>query len=108
MLCYAPEVLICRQHREIMADAQLGQQRIDRAHLHASSPAAIPQFRRLDMIVAIRHQQGDRRKTVQKLIAALWSCEALKEFLQHKAGRQKSLAAFKSLDERFDLRARRR
>ena len=107
MIGDATEVLVGGQHGQIMADAQLGQQRIDRAHLHAASAAMIPQLGRPDMIVAIRHQQRDRRKSIQYLMATLWSGEALKQLLKHKAGRQQGLAAFNGVDERSDLPARR-
>jgi hypothetical protein len=100
------EVIVGCEHREGVAYAQLSQQRIDRSDLHAGSAAMIPQFRRPDVIVAIGHEQGHRRKSVYNLITALWSREALKQFLKHEARRQNSFAAFDCLDQRPDLRTR--
>jgi len=65
------EILVRRQHRQVMADAQLSQERIDCSDLHAISPAAIPERRRRDVIVAVRHEQRDGRKPVKNLIAGL-------------------------------------
>ena len=50
------EVYIGCQHRQIVAYAEMGQQRIDRSHLHAVSPAMILQLSRANMVVAVGHQ----------------------------------------------------
>ena len=105
MIGDAPEVFVGGQHCQVMAYTQLGQQCIDRAHLHTASAAMIPQLCRPDMIVAIRHQQRDRSKSIQNLIAAFGSGEALEQLLKHKAGRQQGLAAFNGVDECSDLPA---
>jgi hypothetical protein len=52
----AAEILVRRQHRQVMTDAQLGEEGIDCTDLHAVSAAAIPEIRRPSVIVAIWHQ----------------------------------------------------
>jgi hypothetical protein len=102
-----PEIVVGRKHRQIMTYAQLSQESINRSDLHAVSAAAVPQLRRPDVIVAIWHQQGDGRKSVENLVAGLRTQEALKKFLKDEACRQNHLAGFDCLDERPDLPGRR-
>jgi hypothetical protein len=102
------EILVRRQHRQIVAYAQLSQEGIDRANLYAVSSAAIPELRGCDVIVAVRHEQRDGGKPVQNLIARLRPRKTLKQFLKDKAGGQDGLAAAYCPDERFDFRCRRR
>jgi hypothetical protein len=56
MIGDTPEVYVGCQHRKIVADAQMRQQRIDRSHLYAVSSTVILQLSRANMVVAIRHQ----------------------------------------------------
>jgi hypothetical protein len=59
------EIIVAGEHRQVMANAQLCQQRIDRSDSHTTASAAIAQLRRMNVILAIGHQQGDRRKPGQ-------------------------------------------
>ena len=88
------EILVGGQHREVVAHAQLRQKRVDRPDLHALSAAVISQFRRMDVIVAIRDDERQRRKALDELGPAFGSGEALQKFLQDKARRQNYFAAF--------------
>src|SRR4051812_12437362 len=63
----AREILVGGQHREVMANAQLRQKRVDRPDLDALSAAVIPQLRRINVIVTIRHDERQRRKALQYL-----------------------------------------
>lgn len=75
------EILVRRQHCQVMAYAQLSQESIDGSNLHAVSSTAIPKLRRCDVIVAVWDEQGDGGKPIQNLIAGLRARKALKEFL---------------------------
>ena len=87
------EILVGGQHREVVADAKLRQKSIDRSDLHALSATVVPQLRRLDVIVAIRHDERQRGKGLDDLRPVLGPDEALQELLQNEAGRQKRFAA---------------
>jgi hypothetical protein len=65
------EILVCRQHRQFMAYAQLSQEGIDGADLHPDTSAASPEFRGCDVIIAVWHKQGEGGEPVQNLIAGL-------------------------------------
>jgi len=80
------EVAVGCQQRQIMADAQLGQQGIDSPDLYPPSAAIIPQFGGPDMIVAIGTQKRKRGKSIEYSAPSLRSREALQQFLKDKAG----------------------
>ena len=63
------EIPVARQHRQIAAQAELRQQRIDRADLNAAAPASVSQFRRVHMVALVRHQQRQRSKPFEDLSA---------------------------------------
>lgn len=105
MISDTSEVLVRRQHCEFVAYAQLSKERIDRSDLHTMSPAKISQLSRPDMIVTVRHHQGQRRKSAENLFATLGSREAVKQLLKHEARRQQRLTAFNRLDQRPDFSA---
>jgi len=56
-----------------MANAELRQQSIDRANLNAGATTNVPQLRRADVILAIRHKERHRGKSIQNLRAGSWS-----------------------------------
>lgn len=63
------EVTVGGQKNDVVSDAQLCEQCIDRAHLHACSSASVTQVRRRDVVFAIRLQQGQRSKALDDLCA---------------------------------------
>jgi len=52
------EITVCAEQDEIVPNAKLSEQRVDRPQLNSIAATPISQRRRLDMIVAIRKQQG--------------------------------------------------
>ena len=79
-----------------MTNTELGKQRIDRFHLHAVSPAMVPESGRLDVIAPIGHEQREYRKPFDDLLRGSWAREALEQLLEHEARGEDVLA---SLDE---------
>jgi hypothetical protein len=51
-----PEVAIGRQHREIVADAKLREQRIDCTDLNAGTAASVAQFGGIGVVVPVRNR----------------------------------------------------
>lgn len=64
---YQHEVPIGAQHREVVPQAQLGQQRVDRADLYAGSPATVPEVGGSDLIFAIGLQDWQGRESFDDL-----------------------------------------
>jgi hypothetical protein len=60
-----------------VADAQLRQERIDRANLNAMTTAGVAKRRGFDVIGSIGHEEGKRREPIQNLLTRFWSGEAL-------------------------------
>jgi hypothetical protein len=77
MACYTLKIPIARQHQQLMADTQLGQQRIDHANLNAMTTARIAKRRRFDVIGSVGHEEGECGEPIQNLLTRLWSREAL-------------------------------
>lgn len=98
------EILIGGQHGHIVAYAQLRQKRVDRRDLHAISAAMVSQLRRIDMIVAIRNDEGQGGKALDNPGTAFRPGKALKKLLQDKAGRQKRFAVPDGFNQRPDFR----
>jgi hypothetical protein len=90
-----------------VADAQLRQQRIDRANLDAMTAARIAKRRRFDVIGSIGHEEGKCGEPIQNLLTRLWSREALQELLQYQACRQDRFAALNRPEQGGDLWSRR-
>ena len=58
----ALEVIVAGEHQQVMTDAQLSKERIDCAYLYAMAPTSIAQFRRINVILSVWHQERQRRK----------------------------------------------
>jgi hypothetical protein len=77
MVCYTLKIPITRKHQQAMADAQLRQERIDRANLNAMTTAGIAKRRGFDVIGSIRREEGKCGEPIQNLLTRFWSSEAL-------------------------------
>lgn len=78
------EVLIGAQQLEVVGDAQLGDQGVDRAELHSRAPASVAQVGRGDVVVARRLNGGKRAKVAANLgLATLWQ-EALQKLMHNE------------------------
>ena len=103
MLCGVNEVLICAQKNEVMPDAKLRNQSVDRSDLHTRSATHVSHTRRCHMVFAIRLKQSQRRKPLHDLFACLGSSKALKKFLQDKTSRHDNVGARKRIFQRLHL-----
>jgi hypothetical protein len=77
MVCDSLEILIARQHKQAVADAQLRQERIDRANLKAMTTAGVAKRRGVDVIGSIGHEEGKCGKPLQNLLTRFRSRESL-------------------------------
>jgi len=77
MVCCTLKIPITRKHQQAVADAQLRQERIDRANLNAMTTAVIAKRRGFGVIGSIRHEEGKCGEPIQNLLTRFWSREAL-------------------------------
>ena len=92
MVCDAAKIQITRQHKQAMANAQLRQERIDRANLNAMSAARVSKGRGFDVIGSIGHEDGKRGETVYYLLTCFRTGEPLEKLLQDQSCSQDRLA----------------
>jgi hypothetical protein len=77
MVCYTLKIPIARKHQQAVANAQLRQQRIDRANLNAMTAAGVAKRCGFDVIGSIGHEEGKCGEPIQNLRTRFWSSEAL-------------------------------
>lgn len=90
------EVTIGCQQCQIVPDAKLRQQRVNRTELNPRTPTVIAQFCGIDIVPPIRNKQWERRKSLHEILARARSRETLQQFLQYKSGGDDRFAAVKS------------
>ena len=73
MVCDALKVVIARQHYQVVADAQLRQESIDRANLNAMTAACVADVSGFDVIGSIRHEEGKGGEPLQNLLTRFGS-----------------------------------
>ena len=93
------KVSVCRQHRKVVAETELRQQRIDGADLNAAAPAGVSQLGRLDMVAPVRNQQRQRGEAIEDLRAVPRSREALQKLLKNEPGGHEFLAHLDGTDQ---------
>ena len=79
------EVRIRREHCELVANAELGDEGVDRADLNPASAAGVPQLGRANVILAVRNQQGKGGEPLDDAVPSARAAETLKELLKHEA-----------------------
>lgn len=71
------EVLISAQQNNLVPDAELRDERVDRTNLHARPTARVSKTRRGNMVFAVRLDQRKRREALDYLRTCLGAREAL-------------------------------
>ncbi len=94
------EVLVRRQHHQVMANTKLREQRINCPYLYALLPAVIAKARGADMVLAIGHHQWDGRKPIYDLLLGLGTVKPLEQFLQDEPRCHHALARLEGTDQR--------
>lgn len=90
----ALKVAIGGEHRQIVANAQLGKQCVDRPDLNAAAATQVSKICGLDMIVPVRNDHRYRGKPIDNLLASLRPRKSLKQLLQDQARREDLLSSF--------------
>lgn len=97
-------MIVRAQEREIVPNAQLGEQRIDRTDLDTCSATLVSELRRRDMGLAIGLQQRKRREALDDLLARLGPGESLKQFLENHSRRDDDIRAHERVLELLNFR----
>ncbi len=103
-----PEVVVSRQQRQPVTDAQPGEQSVNRSDLDARTAAAVLQLGGPDVIVSVRNNEGNGRKAFKNLLTSRWSGKALQDLLQHQAGGDHGVSGFECPDQCAHFFGRRR
>ena len=93
------EVRISRQHSQFVTYTELRQQRVNCSKLDTFLPALVAERRGRHVIFAIRHDQWDRRKSINDLLLSLGTGESLQQFLKNQPGRHQSLTGLQGADQ---------
>ena len=83
----AGKVPIGREHRELVADTQLCEKRVDRADLNSAAPARGSEVGCVDVVSPIGHHERQSGKALHDALAGFRPGEALKQLLKDEAGR---------------------
>jgi hypothetical protein len=75
------EIAVGREHRQIVTNAQLSKECVDRSNLRAGSTAVVAQFGGIDVIVPVGREERKRGKSTQYLGSRFATLESLKQFL---------------------------
>ncbi len=78
-----------------MLNAKSRDERINRPHLDARTPAMAAKVSGLDIVVSIGNQHRQRGKFLEKFLAGLRTCKALQQFLEDESCCDDDLAAVK-------------
>ncbi len=78
-----------------MTNAELCNRSVNRADLHSSTTASIPQICSVDVILAVRSEDWQGRKPVDDVLACARSRKSLQQFLQDETGDHDGFPAFK-------------
>ena len=79
--CDSQKIGVGRQQGELGADAQLRQQRVDRADLKSAAATIVPQLGSSNVISALGHEERERRKPLDDCVSRPRPAEPLKQLL---------------------------
>jgi hypothetical protein len=100
------EIVVGREHDEVVSHAKLRQESTDRSDLCPGSPTSISQISGLDVIIAIGDKKRHCRKPIQNLRPSFRTRKALQDLLEHEARCNNRLARFNGSDQRPHFRHR--
>ncbi len=79
------EIPVCTQHDELVPDAELGEEGIDRAYLDAATTTVVAKICRRGVIFALGHEQRQRSESIENLLSRFRSVESLQDLLENQA-----------------------
>ena len=71
------KVVVGREQRQFVTNAELRKQGVDGANLHTGATAAIAQFRGVDVILPVRSQERQGREPIDDILTRARASEPL-------------------------------
>ena len=97
------KICIRGQHRQLVLDAELRKQRVNRANLYTVASAEILQFSGFDVSLSARHEEWQRGESLQNRVSRGWSGKPLKQLLKNQTGGDNLLFGRERLLKRIEL-----
>ena len=91
------KVLVRREQREFVTDAELCEQRIDSADLHPAATAAVTQLRGIDVVLPVGRKERQRCKSIDDVFACTRTSKPLQQFLQDQSRGYNGFVALQSV-----------
>ena len=104
MFCDMAEINVGGEQRQLVTNAKMRKQCIDRTRLDSARTTQISQFRSSNVIFPVGIQERKCGKAFDDLPFVLGTRESLQEFLQDQPRAQNPIARFEGLNERVHLR----
>ncbi len=86
MLCCMYKILVSSQQYQVMPDAELSDERVHSAYLHAGSSTGVSERCRGDVVIKVGMQQRKRGEAFDYLCACLGAVKPLQQLLQDETG----------------------
>lgn len=100
------EIVVGRQQRKLVANAELRKNGVDRANLQTGPTTAISQFRGIDVILPVRGQKRQGCEPVDDVFTRPRAGESLQQLLQDQPRSQDNIATFEGIAQCPYLRGR--
>jgi hypothetical protein len=80
------KVVVGGEHRQVVCDTELREQRIDRIDLYATAAALIPEFCRSYVVFPLRNEPGERVESLNDCFSRSRPVKSLQQLLQDQSG----------------------
>lgn len=102
----AAKVGVGRKHREIVPDAQLREECVDRSDLNPGASTVVSELGCFDMVATIRDDERQGQESFENFVFGLWPGKTLQQLLENKSSREDGLIAFDGAGKSADLGGR--
>ena len=97
------KVLVRREQREFVTDAELCEQRIDSTDLHSAATAAVSQLRGIDVVLPVGRKERQRCESIDDVFACTRTSKPLQKFLQDQSRGHNGFVALQSVAKHAHL-----
>jgi len=98
------KIIIGREQREVVPNAELRENRIDGADLNPGSATTVAKLGCVNVVLAFRRDYRQGAEAIDDLGSVTRARETLEELLEHKAGRDDRFSALERALQRANLR----
>src|SRR5947209_16057071 len=97
------EIAVGTEHREVVPDTELREERIDRSDLKAAPAALVAKVGSGDVVFALWHDERQRGEPIEDLCSRFRAAEPLEKFLKDQASRENRSLALKRVCEEVEI-----